>query len=215
MTGPRRPEDYRLLAARLRALSTQAGVHRRAILITSPQPGDGKSTTVANVATALAQTGASVIAVDGNFLRPHLHTLFNISNERGLLELLHATDVPSVKSYVQPTTVPGLDVLPTGWLEQDAALLVASRHMGNVLNSLVQQWEYVLLDSPALLEAADASLLASSEMVDTFLVVDAMRTSKRTLQSAQGHLTQVHAHLNGALVNKATQYSDMVPLFKL
>jgi len=196
-------EDYRLLGAHLHA--RRNGCHRPSttILITSPQRGDGKTTTVANLAVALAESGASVIAVDANFLHPRLHTLFGLMDTEGVVDVLHNGSTAVDNGYLQYSCWDRVRVLPAGRPNGNAASLASSPQMAQLLASLRQQADVVLVDGPALLEAADASLLAS-QMDSVIMVVDATNASARTLSAAEPRLVRVGAAISGLVVNKAT-----------
>src|SRR5207237_10811798 len=84
----------------------------RSILVTSPSPGDGKSTIAVNLAAGLALNGRRILLVDSNFRRPELHRLFKIGNDFGFSNVLDSID--NFEQSVKQTTVPNLDVMPTG-----------------------------------------------------------------------------------------------------
>jgi non-specific protein-tyrosine kinase len=189
-------QDYRLLGAQL-----SAGTGPKTVLITSPQRGDGKTTTVANLALTLAEAGKSVIAVDANFLRPRLHSLFALANDEGVLDVLCNGSTAVGDRLAQLTWTERLRVLPTGSLNGNVRAPIAWPRMAQVLADLQQRADVVLIDSPALLESADAALLAT-HIDDTIVVVDATRTKTTVLAAAQALLVRTGASIRGLLLNK-------------
>jgi succinoglycan biosynthesis transport protein ExoP len=203
---PRSPlaEAFRGLCTNIRFSSADKPL--KTLLVTSPDVAEGKSIIVANLSAAMAQAGLRVIAVDADLRRPRLHQLFSLDlngqasangMSRGLTEALPEgrTD-----GNLQPTQVDGLSVLPSGGLPPNPAELAGSDHMRELLHTLAQQADVVLLDSPPLLAVADAIALAQA--VDgVLLVVVAGRTQRQTARQAVEGLRQVGANLVGVVLN--------------
>lgn len=160
ISHPRSPtaEDYRVLRMNLR----YAGIENPggALLVTSANPSEGKTTTAANLAVAIAQSGKRVVLVDADLRRPSIHRLFNLATERGLSSLF-IEDSLSLENVLQPTTVPGLTILAAGEPPPNPAEMLESKRMTNILRALREQADMVILDSPPLLVVADANILAS------------------------------------------------------
>ena len=170
-------------------------------LVTSPGPGEGKSTLLANLAIATAQTGKAVVAVDGDLRRPTLHHLFGSSTrEPGLSNALADPDVDPL-DIVKPTQVEGVHLLPSGPAPPNPAELLGSPAMGVVLDQLKNKYDMVFVDSPPVLLVADSSIMASqSDRV--IIVVDGFGTRSSSLQASLDTLGSTQVQIAGVIVNK-------------
>lgn len=172
------------------------------LLVASAEPGEGKSTIVANLALAMAQSGRKVIIVDGDLRLPTLHQIFNLLNEIGLSSILRQEVM--LAEAVQDSQIPGVQVLTSGPLPPNPAELLGSPQMTTLLEQLRQQFDLVLLDTPALLAVTDAVVLALA--VDgVILVVGCTQARQETVEAACRQLTAVKARLIGVIVNRAEQ----------
>ena len=189
-------EAYRQL--RTNILFTSPDEPLRTLLITSTSPEEGKSTTLANLAVTLAQSGSRVILADCDLRRPSLHTLFGVSQLPGLTNvLLTGGDFPLVDTGIE-----GLQLLPSGPLPPTPAELVGSLRMREAMAQLRERADYVLFDSPPVLAVADARILATK--VDAVVLVVRAGATKRDLaQRAKAQLEQVNAPLIGVVLNNA------------
>jgi len=156
-------ESFRAtLASMMRGANT--GQTAKVILITSPGPAEGKTTIASNLAIALAETGRRVLLIDGDFRRPRLHTVFGVSNERGLVDLLGdkapiANHV--VEGLIAQTHIAGLSLLPNRPTLTNVSRSLYSPHLRTLFESLRKDFEMVLVDTPPLLHLADARLIAN------------------------------------------------------
>jgi non-specific protein-tyrosine kinase len=189
-------EAYRYLGARITALARKDGL--RSILVTSEGRNEGKSTVVANLASAIAQSGQRVVAVDANLRRPSLHQMLDVPNRTGLSNILEGElALPEADQYSGSS---GVWVIPTGPARSAPAALVASQQMHNVIQKLCEQFDLVLIDAPAILSVADAALLAP--MVDgVVLVVRRDHAHKEAVRSAVKQLADVGATVLGVVFN--------------
>jgi succinoglycan biosynthesis transport protein ExoP len=160
-------DSFRVTMASL-MLGNASGRRPQVILVTSPSPGEGKTTIVSNLATALAETGRSVLVVDGDFRRPRLHRLFELENTWGLSDIL-ADGVDLPEKLGLETTVPGLMVLPNGKRPESVSRLLYSSQMRRFFQVVRERFDVVLIDAPPILEVADARLLG--EFADGALLV--------------------------------------------
>jgi non-specific protein-tyrosine kinase len=191
-------EAYRVLRTNLQFASVKHPV--RTLLVASSTPGEGKSLTAANLAAALAQAGKKVILVDTDLHRPRLHKLFQLRDSTGLTTLL-LEETPELEPVLQPTVVPGLEVLPSGPLPPNAAELLGSERMRELLRQLRSRADYVVLDSPPVVALSDAAILAT--LCDgVLLVVAAGRTRRSEARRAIAALRQVDARVLGVVLNK-------------
>jgi len=194
-------EAYRMLRTNVEFSTLEKPA--QTLLVTSANPGEGKTTTVANLALVLAQAGKRVIAVDSDLRRPALHRLLGVENGTGLTNLLLSQD-GEMNGCVKDTAFENLRVLPSGPQPPNPSELLGSRRLEAILQSLKQSADVIVLDSPPALAVADASILAAR--VDaTLLVVDSGRTRAGSLQRAKESLTRSKTNLLGAVLNKLTQ----------
>lgn len=197
---PRSPtaEDYRILRTNLR----YAGIENPggALLVTSANPGEGKTTTAANLAIAIAQGGKRVILVDADLRRPSIHRVFDIQDDRGLSSLF-LDDAPLLEDVLQPTAVEGLMVLPSGQPPPNPAEMLDSKRMTNLLRALRDQSDMVVIDSPPVLVVADANILAS-RCSGAVLVVDSGRTRTESARRVNEALKRSQVKILGVVMNR-------------
>ena len=170
------------------------------LLVTSANPGEGKSTTAANLALAIAQTGKQVVAVDSDLRRPNLHKLFGLTNTGGLTSALLSKEA-ALDGYVQSTRFENLAVLTSGPLPPNPSELLSSHRLDAVLETLKGQADVVVFDSPPALAVADASILAS-KVDGTMLVVDSGKTRVDALRRACETLGRSKTKVLGGILNK-------------
>ena len=193
LSDPRSPasEAYRTLRTNLQFASLDKPV--RTILITGVEAGDGKSTTLANLAVVLAQSGKRVIAVDCDLRRPTLHKVFGLTN---------AVLDNAASATLQPTAVDGLRLLSSGPLPPNPADLLGSRQFDKVLASLAAEADVILLDAPPIVAVSDAVMLAT-KVDGVILVVNAGKTKRDLARRAKSLLEKVNAHVLGVVLNNA------------
>jgi polysaccharide biosynthesis transport protein len=189
-------ESYRQLRTSL--LLSSAGHAPRTLLVTSSQPAEGKTTTSVNTAISLAQTGASVLIVDADLRRPRVHKIFNLKNNVGLCNYL-AGDC-DLASLIQ-IAMPNLYVLPVGPLPPNPAELLGSSKMKIVVETLAENFDYVVIDSPPVSSFAD-SLILSSLVEGVIIVVRSGFTPREMAQRTKAHLQSVGAKILGVVINQ-------------
>jgi len=199
LTDPTSPvsEAYRTLRTNILFASLDNPL--KTLLITSTDPGEGKSTTLANLAVVMAQAGNRVVAVDCDLRRPSLHRIFGVKNSAGLTTMMVEGQVMG-QSPLQDTGVPNLSVLTSGPLPPNPSELLGSRRMGEVLAQLKSQADIVLLDSPPIIAVADAAILAS-KVDGVILVVQAYKTRRDFARKAKAILEKANANLLGVVLN--------------
>lgn len=205
---PRSPvtEAYRTLRTNVEFASVDAPV--RTLLVTSSVPGEGKTTTAANLAVTFAQAGRRVLLVDADLRKPGLHRILDLPNQHGLTTLL-GTDQVGLESLIQGTEQDGLAVLTTGPLPANPAELLGSQRMRAILEHLTGLADLVIIDSPPLQAVTDAAILAA--MVDgALLVVDGSRTRRGAVQMGREALAKADAHVLGVVLNRLSErvYTD-------
>lgn len=169
------------------------------IVVSSPNPAEGKTTTAINTAIALSQTGARVIIIDADLRKPRLHQILARGNGLGLSNFLSGRT--SLESIITPTRIPNLSFIPAGPLPPNPSELIGSAIFKKMTHSLKEQFDHVVFDSPPVLGFADTTIL--STLVDGIvLVVLGGKTPKETLQRAKDVLLQVEAHILGVVINR-------------
>jgi succinoglycan biosynthesis transport protein ExoP len=189
-------EAYRSLRTAL--LLSHSGNPPQVILVTSALPGEGKSTTAANVAVALAQTGSRTLLVDLDMREPKLAEAFGICAEQGMTTFLSGNS--DVSSQIHEAGVPNLFVVPAGPRAPNPVELIGSERMFTGMLLMREYFTYVVIDSPPILELSDA-LVASPHADGVILVTRGGKTPRKMVQRAADSLRQVGAKLFGVLVN--------------
>lgn len=200
---PRSPaaEAYRTLRTNIEFAAVEAPV--RAILVTSSVPGEGKTTTAANLAAVFAQAGKRTVLVDCDLRKPGVHRIFGLPNATGLTTMLR-NERAELADVAQATEQESLRVVTTGPLPPNPAELVRSERMRAALGRIAAEADYVIVDSPPLQAVTDAAIL--STLVDgTLLVVDAGRTRSGAVRSGREALAKVGARVLGVTLNRLSE----------
>jgi capsular exopolysaccharide synthesis family protein len=197
-------ESFRhVMASFLR--SHTAGGGSKVVLVTSPNPSEGKTTITSNLAICLAETGRRVLLIDADFRRPRVHTLFKTSNDLGLSNLLQATpekrQTEGAKWGVhEASNFPGLSVLPSGPEVSNHSRLLYSDGLSKVVAAFRADYDFVLIDAPPLLQIADAR--AMDRVSDgVILVLRAGVTDRKSALDAYRCLHEDGAHIFGTVLN--------------
>ncbi len=178
----------------------------KSILIVGSHPGCGKTTTVTNLGLTLAQAGSSVLLVDTDLRRPTLHRIFKCKNFFGLTTMLVEADL-NMNAARHKTHIPNLDVVPSGPVPPNPAELLASRKMARALKEFQARYDYVILDSPPMLNMADASIL--SRLADvTILVIGYGDTTREEVAKVHQQLQMAKADLIGVVINGIPPHLD-------
>ncbi len=198
--APRSPisEAYRVLRTNIQFGSVDKPLS--SLLVTSGNPTEGKSTTAANLAVVMAQSGKRVVLVDSDLRRPVQHKYFGLSDQRGLTTALMDGQAP-VEEYLQATEIDNLRVMSSGPLAPNPAELLGSQRMAQVLDELKQHADILILDSPPVMVVTDPVLLAR-QVDGTLLVVDAGNTRRAVLARALDALRAANARLLGVALNR-------------
>ena len=170
----------------------------KTILITSPAPGDGKSTLVSNLAITMAQAGQRTLILDADFRKPMQRSIFEIDSEKGLSSSLAGTI--TLDEAIQPCPVEGLDLLSCGPEVPNPSEILNSDAFAALLADLSQRYDRIVVDSPPVTLVADSQILAAICDV-TLLVLRAGKSSRRLSQQARDSLLSVGAHILGVIVN--------------
>jgi polysaccharide biosynthesis transport protein len=189
-------EAYQTLRTNL--IFSQAVQTLRTIVVTSSAPGEGKTTTAANLAVAFAQQGTRVLLADCDLRKGRLHRLFLTPRSPGITEIILGQEVPS--AAIRPTAVENLFLLPSGEAPPNPAVLLSSGRMRELIETLSERFDVVIFDTPPILAASDAAVLGSA--VDgVVMVVRAGKTERDAAQQSIQQLMNVGAHVVGAVLN--------------
>ena len=171
-----------------------------ALLVTSAQTAEGKTSIAAGLASTLARGGSSVVVVDGNLQTPTTHLTFRISSTgMGLAGLLKGTGAEPVDSAVVRSNIPGVWVLPAGRAMEDSTLLLEQR-FGAVLAQMRRKTDLIIVEGPPLLSGSDALLLAT--MVDgAALVLDSRHDKLKLILRVKEMLSSLTHTPSGVILN--------------
>lgn len=196
-------EAYRILRTNIEF--NRKNPEDNAITVVSGGAGEGKSTTLVNLAYICAQGGYTTLMIDADLRRPRLHTFFDINNSVGLTNFL--TTELMLEDVILQTPVDNLYFMPSGILPADAAGILNSRRMSELIQDVKQRFDLVLVDSPPILGVSDASVLAS-EVDLTMIVVQHRKLPRNMLMRVKQAVENVGGHVIGVVLNNVDVRSD-------
>lgn len=201
-TQPKSPisEQYRTIRTNIQFSSVDVNV--RSLVVTSSSPGEGKSTTTANLAVVMAQQGRKVLIVDADMRKPTVHYTFRRENHIGLTTVL--TRQSDLGSAIQTTDVENLSILTSGPIPPNPAELLASSAMKETLEEVMEKFDFVLFDTPPILAVTDAQIMANFCHA-SILVIHAGKTEIDTAQKAKALLEGAKGKLLGVVLNQKKQ----------
>ena len=199
LTDPRSPasEAYRTLRTNLSFYSLDEPI--RALVVTSAAPDEGKSTTVANLAVTMAQSGRRTILVDCDLRRPSLHNYFDVGDEAGFTTMVLDD---GQAAPLQQTSVDNLWLLPAGPRPPNPADLLGSRQVERVLEALKEKADIILIDAPPVIGVTDAVVLGT-KVDGVLLVVNAGHTRREHAERAKELLEKARARIVGVTLTNA------------
>lgn len=188
-------ESYRTLRTNIQYSSFDK--EYRVIVVTSSEPGEGKSTTSGNLALSISQDNKKVILIDCDLRKPSIHKKFKISNLVGLSDVMVGKEELNkvVHRYGK-----NLVVLTSGKIPPNPSEMLSSKTMSNLIESLKESFDYIILDTPPVQAVTDSQIL-STKADGTILVVRAEKTKKESVQNAVGLLKKVNANIIGTVLN--------------
>jgi len=189
-------EAYRTLRTNIQFMNPDNPI--RTLVVSSAGPGDGKSTTVVNIAITFASLGKKTLLIDGDLRKPILHKVFDISRGPGLthamIEDLNDTDI------IRKTEISNLYIITCGDIPPNPSEILSSQKLKNFIERMKSEFEIILFDSPPIIAVTDASVI--SKMTDAILlVVKSGVTDTRVVARTVELLKQVKTHLIGAVLN--------------
>lgn len=199
---PRSPvsEQYRTIRTNIQFSTVDSDI--QTLMITSSGPGEGKSTTTANLATVFAQQGKRVLLVDADMRKPTVHYTFNLTNNYGLTTVLtKQTDLLDAATELDTSN---LFVLPSGPIPPNPSELISSRAMDEFLELAKREFDIIIFDTPPVLVVTDGQILAN-KCDGTILVVSSGTTEKENAVKAKDLLTAAQSKILGVVLNNKKQ----------
>lgn len=193
-------EQYRTIRTNIQFSSVDREI--RSIVVSSTGPGEGKSTTAANLAVVFAQQGKRVLLVDADLRKPTVHYTFRVENIYGLTRVLMRQ--VSLTDAVQPSDLEHLDILPSGPIPPNPAELLGSKHMEEFLEEAKAKYDVVIMDTPPVLVVTDAQVL-TNRVDASLLVVSSGKTDKDGALKAKELLNAGKGKLIGVVLNGVDQ----------
>tara|TARA_B100001250_G_scaffold206644_2_gene177380 strand:+ start:2550 stop:4889 length:2340 start_codon:yes stop_codon:yes gene_type:complete len=178
----------------------------KSILVSSAGPGEGKTTTVANLAITYANLGKRTLLVDTDLRRPVVHKVFNLERDPGVTNYL-SSQTENYKDLVKKTDISNLSVITSGIIPPNPSEMLGSKRMIQLVKLLEEDWDMVLFDSPPLVAVTDANML-SKEIDQIALVVKVGQTDKKAFHHTITNLKNINAPLCGIIMNAVTNKSS-------
>ena len=201
-TSPR-AEAFRAFRTNLQFLKVEG--NPRSFVFTSAGPSEGKSTTAANLAIAIAQAGSTVCLVDGDLRKPRVADLMGVEGAVGVTDILigRVTLAEALQGWGQPNLV----VLPAGHRPPNPSELLGSQEMGDLISNLKAQFDYVIVDAPPVLVVTDAALIAK-DVGGALMVTAVGEARKDALSDALGTMERIDARVLGIVMTKVPTKGD-------
>lgn len=189
-------EQYRTIRTNIQFSSVNQRYHT--LVFTSPNFGEGKSTTVTNLAISMVQQEAKVLLVDADLRKPTLHKTFKLDNTIGLVNIL--SNESSLDEVISRTEIEGLDVIASGPIPFNPAELLASQTMDQFIKNVKELYDLILFDSSPVIEINDGRIL-SNKCDGTILVLHSRKTKAEDAVEAKRILGLVRANCVGVILN--------------
>jgi len=206
LTAPKSPitEQFRTVRTSIEFSSVDTDL--RSIVVTSPSPGEGKSTITANLAIVFAQQGQRVLLIDTDLRKPTVHYTFHMENLVGVTNIL--TKQATLGQAVQATGQENLQILTSGPIPPNPSELLSSKSMKNLLEIAKNEYDLVIFDTPPLLAVTDAQIL--SHLTDgVVLVISSENTQKDSAKKAKELLESAQAKILGVVLNNKKEEDNL------
>jgi capsular exopolysaccharide synthesis family protein len=174
------------------------GAGHQVIQVTSPNASDGKSTTTANLAISIAQSGKRIVLVDCDFRKPRVHKIFGLPHEAGLASVIQGQC--ELEAAIQPSGIENLSILPCGPRPKNPAELLTSPRFVEALKTLREAYDYVLVDTPPVLVVTDPSVVAP-RVDGVVLVLRMARNIRPAAERAREVFASLGVNVIGVVVN--------------
>jgi capsular exopolysaccharide synthesis family protein len=189
-------EAYRKVAVNIQFANIDGNI--KTIMVTSSVENEGKSTTVSNLATVMADLNKSILLIDFDLRKPSIHKQFSLSNRNGMTDLLLNKD--NYKGYTN-SVYPGLDVITSGKVPSNPSEILNSNAVKELLKELASHYDYIFLDTPPMVLVSDPIIISTySDAV--ILTVAYSETEKEIAKKSIDSLRQVNANIIGTILNK-------------
>jgi len=190
-------EAYRVLRTNIQFSCVDRQM--KSFVITSSNPMEGKTTTIANLAVTFAQADKKVLLIDCDLRKPQLHRMFDVPGTEGLTNIIACHD--DYRKYIKECDVPNLYILPCGTIPPNPSELLASNTMRQFVKDVINDFDYIFMDAPPVGNVTDAAVI--STMVDgTILVANSGHVSGEALKKAKEALVNVNANIFGVVLNR-------------
>ena len=196
-------EAYRILKGNIELNLPEHGSNTYTLV--SGGPGEGKSTTLGNLAYIYAKGGANVLVVDADLRRPSQHRIFDVDNSIGLVDYLHGRK--TLDEITKPSRLDNLSIIPSGDLSMEDVGILNGPRMTELILQLKKHYDVVFFDSPPILGVSDASILVS-EVENTIMVVQYRRFPRNMLQRVKSTVNHVGGNLIGVVLNNVDIRQD-------
>ncbi|MHC5218004.1 CpsD/CapB family tyrosine-protein kinase [Enterococcus sp. LJL128] len=197
-------EQYRTIRTNIQYSMIDHDLHT--LVITSSGPGEGKSTTSANLAVVFADSGKKVLLVDADLRKPTVAKTFNLSNVNGLSSILGKRQV-NIQEIIQRSGVDNLHILPSGPKPPNPSELLGSARMSRLIEELKHSYDLIIFDMPPVVTVTDAQIL-SSKADGTIVVAREDVSNREALRKAKSLLNYVDANILGVVYNGARNMTE-------
>lgn len=196
--NPKSPisEAYRALRTNIEFSAVDEQL--KVIMLTSAGPGEGKSTTAANLAVAYAQADKKVLLIDADLRKPTMHHTFLKTNRRGLTNIIAGQG--SSKEIIMETDINNLDLLTSGPVPPNPSEILGSKRMNAILEELKLIYDVIIIDTPPALAVTDAQIVAT-KCDGVILVVDSGKVKREAAIKVKANLEHVKARILGVVLN--------------
>jgi capsular exopolysaccharide synthesis family protein len=196
--NPKSPisEAYRTLRTNLDFSSIDEQL--QVIMLTSAGPGEGKSTTAANLAVAYAQADKKVLLIDADLRKPTMHHIFEKTNRLGLTNVISGQQ--KVKDVILQTHIHNLSILTSGPIPPNPSEILASKRMNVLIEEMKLIYDMIIFDTPPALAVTDAQIVAT-KCDGVILVIDSGKVKREVVLKTKASLLQVQARILGAVLN--------------
>lgn len=189
-------ESYRKVVANIEFANIDQNI--KTIMVTSSLAGEGKTTTLCNLASVMTDAKRKILIIDLDLRKPTVHKKFNISNSKGLMELLMNKD--DYKNYIN-NVYRGLDVITSGKIPPNPAEIVNSKAIRELIKELSEHYEYILIDTPPIAMVSDP-ITISTYTDAVILTIAYSHTEREIAKKSVASLKHVNANIIGTVLNK-------------
>lgn len=190
-------ESYRSIRTNIQFANVDNNI--KTILVTSSVPGEGKTTTLSNVAFSMADLGHRVLVIDCDLRKPRVHKVFDLSNAEGITDILLGSK--DYKDYIRTVSDGKLDVLTSGKVPGNPSELLESDAMKRFISQVKEEYDYVMIDTPPTLPVADSAIM-STYIDGVIIVCSSGKVEVNAAKKAVESLKKVEANILGVVLTK-------------